>query len=34
MIYELTIDELNIDELFVFELKYILESYNYTIGEM
>ena len=31
MLYEN--QELNIDDLFVFELKYIMESYNYTLGE-
>lgn len=31
MIYES--ENLNMDELFVHELKYIMESYNYTLGE-
>lgn len=26
--------ELNMDELFVFELKYIMEKFNETMGEM
>lgn len=33
MLYELTIDELNMDEIFVFELKYIMEKFNETMGE-
>ena len=32
MLYES--EELNMDDLFVHELKYILESYNYTMGGM
>lgn len=32
MLYEL-IDELNMDEIFVFELKYILEQFKDTVGE-
>lgn len=32
MLYES--EKLNIDEIFVYELKYILESFKDTIGEM
>lgn len=30
---ELNIDELNMDEIFVFELRYILERFKDTMGE-